>query len=80
MFNVQFSMFNLPLSFHILDSLNAVALELAIDIDDNSDGHSTFGSSNTNHKECHKHTLHPVRIEQAVDGGILVKFLEGYVY
>ena len=56
------------LSFHILDSLNLIALEVAIHVDDNSDGNSTFGCSNTDHKEGHKHAFHTVWIKQTVDG------------
>ena len=62
-------MFNLTLSFHILDSLNLIALEVAIHIDDNGNGNSTFGCGNTNHKESHKHAFHTVGIKQTVDGG-----------
>ena len=44
-------------------------MEVAVDIDDNSNSYSRLSSCYANHEEGHKHAFHTLRIEQTVDGG-----------
>ena len=58
------------LSFHVSDTFHAVALEVAIDVDDNRDGHGTLGSADADGEEGHEEALEvSVGEEQPVERG-----------